>query len=179
MGMTLYFYLLLAWTIYWMNSRIVDDLRCCGVLAVSNTRKISMYKLVMSFTVISDVYMSFIPNKTTFIKYCLSHWVSKLLVSFEIQWVRQYLVNVMDLVGIMSTAVYKAKPVLGMTNCPNFQHFSCDMTVMSGFGSTCSAFWLRRLSWSHSATAISLQLLNSSLVDEAHTVFCEKLAIHI
>ena len=31
-----------------------------------------MYKLLLSFTVISEGYRSFIPNKTTFIKYCLT-----------------------------------------------------------------------------------------------------------
>ena len=36
------------------------------------------YKLLLSFPVISDVYRSFIPNKTTFIKYCLTRWISKL-----------------------------------------------------------------------------------------------------
>ena len=43
------------------------------------------------FTVISDVYRSFIPNKTTFTLYCLPR-------SFEIHWVRQYLLHFMGLV---------------------------------------------------------------------------------
>ena len=38
-----------------------------------------MCKLVFSFTVISDVYRSFIPNKTTLINYCLTQGISKLL----------------------------------------------------------------------------------------------------
>ena len=57
--------------------------------------------------VISDVYKSFIPNKTIFIKYCLTQWISKFPGSFEIHWVRQYLVNFMGLVGIVNTIVYK------------------------------------------------------------------------
>ena len=35
-----------------------------------------MYKLLQRFTVTSDVYRSFISNKTT--KYCLPQWISKL-----------------------------------------------------------------------------------------------------
>ena len=31
-----------------------------------------MYKLLLSFMAILDVYMSFIPHKTTFTKYCLT-----------------------------------------------------------------------------------------------------------
>ena len=34
-----------------------------------------MYKLLLSFTVISDVHMSFIPNKRVFTKYCLTQWL--------------------------------------------------------------------------------------------------------
>ena len=43
-----------------------------------------MCKLFFSFTVILDVYRSFIPNKTTLTKNCLTQWISKLLRSFEI-----------------------------------------------------------------------------------------------
>ena len=52
--------------------------------------------------VTSDVYRSFIPNKTTFTKYCLTQWISKLLRSFEIDWVRLFLVNFIGLVGIVN-----------------------------------------------------------------------------
>ena len=44
------------------------------------------YKLHLSFTVISDVCKSFIPNKITFAKYCLAQWISKLPGSFEIHY---------------------------------------------------------------------------------------------
>ena len=37
-----------------------------------------MYKLILSLMVVSDVYMSFIQNKTTFTMYCLTQGVSKL-----------------------------------------------------------------------------------------------------
>ena len=69
------------------------------------------YKLLFSFTVISDVHKSFIPYKTTFTKYCLTQWISKLLGSFEIHWIRQYLGNFMSLAGNVNTTVYKTKPI--------------------------------------------------------------------
>ena len=59
----------------------------------------SSFKLLLSFMVISDVYRSFLRNKTIFIKFCLTQWISKLPGSFEIHWVRQYLVNFMGLPG--------------------------------------------------------------------------------
>ena len=43
-------------------------------------------KLHLSYMVISYVYKSFGPNKTTFNKYCLNQWISKLPLSFEIHW---------------------------------------------------------------------------------------------
>ena len=64
------------------------------------------------WSLISDVYRSFIANKTTFTKYCLIQWISKLLGSFEIHGVRQYLANFMGLAGIVNTTVYKAAPIL-------------------------------------------------------------------
>ena len=51
------------------------------------------HKLLLGFTVIPDVHMSFISNRTTFIKYCLTQWISKFTGSFEIHWVRQYPLN--------------------------------------------------------------------------------------
>ena len=51
------------------------------------------YQLLLIFRVISDVCVSFIPNKCTFIRYCLTPWISNLPGSFEIYWFRQYLVN--------------------------------------------------------------------------------------
>ena len=61
-----------------------------------------IYKLLLSFSIISDVYRSFIRNKTAFIKYCLTQWISKLPGRFEIHCVRQYLVNCMGLAGIVN-----------------------------------------------------------------------------
>ena len=62
--------------------------------------------------VTSDVYMFFIRNKTTYAKCCLAQWISKLPRSFEIHWVRQYLVNFMGLVGMVDATVYKTEPIL-------------------------------------------------------------------
>ena len=46
------------------------------------------HELLFSSTAMSDVYRSFIPNKTTFTKDCLIQWISKLPVKFEIDWIR-------------------------------------------------------------------------------------------
>ena len=55
--------------------------------------------------------MFFIQNKTTFTKFCLTQWISKLPGSFVIHWVRQYLVNFMGLAGIANATVYKTEPI--------------------------------------------------------------------
>ena len=69
------------------------------------------YNLLFSFTATSDVYWSFISNKTTFTKYYLTVWISEPPGSFEIHWVRQYLVNFMGLVGIVNTPVQETAPI--------------------------------------------------------------------
>ena len=70
------------------------------------------YKLLLSFTVIPEVYRSFIPNKN-YIYQVLPYSVdSKLPGSFEIHAVRQYLVNFMGLASIVNTTVYKTEPIL-------------------------------------------------------------------
>ena len=50
-------------------------------------------------------------NKTTFTNYCLTQWIPKLPGSFEIYWVRQYLVNITVPVGILNATVYKTEPI--------------------------------------------------------------------
>ena len=70
-----------------------------------------MYKLLLSFTVILKVHMFFITNRTAFTKYYLTKWISKLCGSFEIHWVRQYLINFTGLAGIVNTTVYKTEPI--------------------------------------------------------------------
>ena len=54
---------------------------------------------------ISDVYRSYIPNKL--------HLLSTVTLpgSFEIHWVRKYLINFMGRVGIVNATVYKIEPV--------------------------------------------------------------------
>ena len=57
----------------------------------------------------SHVSMSIIPNQATFIMYCLTpwvQWVSKLPESIVTHWVRQYLVHITGLVGIVNATVY-------------------------------------------------------------------------
>ena len=56
-------------------------------------------------------------------------WISKLPRSFEIHWVRQYIVNFTDLMGIVNATVYKTEPTFtslgdhpGMANYPNVYH---------------------------------------------------------
>ena len=68
--------------------------------------------LLLSFMVISDVYAPFIPSKTTFIKYCLTQWISYLPGVVKIHWVRQYLVNFTGLAGKVNVTVYKTGPIL-------------------------------------------------------------------
>ena len=69
-----------------------------------------MHKLLLGFTVISDFHWSFLPNKATLPKYCLTQWISQLPGSFEIHWVRQYFhVNFSGLVGIVNASVYKTR----------------------------------------------------------------------
>ena len=83
------------------------------VYSVKKLEKIftgAICELLLSFKASLYVYRSFIPNKTTFIKYCLT-WISKLSTSFEIHWVRQYLVNFTGLASIVNATVYKRKPI--------------------------------------------------------------------
>ena len=70
-----------------------------------------MYKVLLSFRVISDVYRPFIPNKISFAKYSLTQWISKLPWSFKINWLRQYLVNLIGLSGIVNATLYKNEPI--------------------------------------------------------------------
>ena len=88
------------------------------------------HKLFLSFMLISDVYRSFIPNKTTFTKHCLTQWISKFPGSFEIHWVRQYLVNFTGVVGIVSaTKPSQFSQVAGMAHGPVF--FTPDSVFVS------------------------------------------------
>ena len=70
-----------------------------------------VYKLLLIFMFIAYTCKSFIPNKTTFIKYCLTQWISKLPRSFEIHWVRQYLVHFTGLLCMANATVYMNDPI--------------------------------------------------------------------
>ena len=101
----------------WENNRVGGELRRYDdtVLCVAWIHKVCTYSAVSkirekiqlrrtsyfrSFVwAFSDFYKAFIRNKTTFTKYCLTQWIPKLPGSFEIHWVRQYLVNFTGLVG--------------------------------------------------------------------------------
>ena len=116
-------------------------------------------KLPLSCTVISDVYMSFIPNKSTSTKYCLTQLFSKLLFSLYFQinlhllgivllsWfqnfsgalkstevVRQYLINLTDLMGIVNATVYKTESKLSQPHGVRCLHGSLCRHGISGHG---------------------------------------------
>ena len=74
---------------HWGSYHTVDELEywiccMCHVTMLVQCQKLGKiftgptYKLILSFTVISDVYCSFMPNKTKFTKYCLTQWISDL-----------------------------------------------------------------------------------------------------
>ena len=69
------------------------------------------YKFLLSFMVMSDVYRSFIPNKTVFTRYFIIQRISKLPGSFEIHRVRLYLLNFTGLAGIVNATVYWTEPI--------------------------------------------------------------------
>ena len=139
------------------------------------------YKLILSFTVISDVYRSFIPNKTTFTKYCLTQWISK-LCSFEIHLVREYLANFMGLAGTgFPQKSQKKVPWFSMTSPgqnPNF-HTKIPIFVFAAHVSICRINY-RQTQTHHSHTqthtwfgqgqpTIQLILLVIELIQEVKT----------
>ena len=70
-----------------------------------------LYKLLLSFLLISDVYRSFIPNKNTSNKYCLSGFQSSL-------GVRQNWLNFMGLAGTVIAIICKTNQFFnGLRQC--------------------------------------------------------------
>ena len=63
-----------------------------------------IYRLPLSFMVISDVYRSLITNKTIRNKHCSEE--------FEVHWVGQYLVNFTSLAGTVKATVSKTEAIL-------------------------------------------------------------------
>ena len=90
------------------------------------------YTMIIQKT--TGVCRSFIPNKTTFMKYCLTQ-KSQLPGSFEFHWVRQNLVNFTGLAVIVNANFpwsSQFSQVADMANCPNFycnMHCRVLMTV--------------------------------------------------
>ena len=72
-----------------------------------NTYRSDVQVIFFILTAISDIYRSFIPNKTPFIKYWLTQLISKFPGSFEIHSERQCVANFTNLVCIVSATVYK------------------------------------------------------------------------
>ena len=101
--------------------------------------------LLSNLTVILYVYKSFPRNKTIIAEYCLAQWITNLSRSFEIYWVRVYLVNCMNSAGIVNTLVYKTEPTftglahsmyMKLTEWDIFQGFFtlfCKCWNMTGF----------------------------------------------
>ena len=84
-----------------------------GPLQWQKLEKILMgpkYKLLLSVAVISHVYRSFIFKNPTFFKYCLT-LDFKQPGSFEIHWVRQYLVIIVGPAGIVKATFDKIEPI--------------------------------------------------------------------
>ena len=81
--------------------------------SVSKLEKIftwPVHKLLSSsFAIISYVYRSIIRNKLHLLGTVLVDF--KAAGSFKTNWVRQYLVNVTDLAGIVNATVYKTDPI--------------------------------------------------------------------
>ena len=84
-------------------------------------------KLFLSFSVISYVYRSFIRNKTTFTKHCLTQWLSKLwnplskAVPDKCNGFGRH--GKHKVYNTRFTRSSQFSHVSGMANCPNFQHF--------------------------------------------------------
>ena len=81
------------------------------------------YKLCLSFTVISDVYMSFFQIKLHILSTAL---LSGFQRSFKIYWARKYLANVAVQAGKINANVYKTElffTSLGHGKLPYFLHY--------------------------------------------------------
>ena len=115
-------------SVQWAGHAVNRKHVCCHILMMllqwqklGKICTVPRYKLLLSFTIISYVSRSFIPNETTLTTCCLAQWISKLPMSFEIHWLRQYLVNFTDLAGMINATVYKTKPIfIGLGHCKLF-----------------------------------------------------------
>ena len=80
------------------------------------------------------------------VQYCLSQWISKLRGSFEIHWVRQYLVYITGQVDIVNTTIYRTESSLNtalMQMELTLLHFDARhlQAISSGHGNSCILQW--------------------------------------
>ena len=106
-------------------------LRLCCVLSWTRIGLSQSQKLRKIFLGRLDVQVTFelyshfrcrqaLYSKNTFIRYCLTQWITKLLGS---HWVWQYLVNFTGLAGIANKTIYKTDQFSqgsGISHCPHF-----------------------------------------------------------
>ena len=95
-----------CWAFYEMEwtQRTCWQMSHSSVKIRKNIDRSDIQVFFFSFTVISDVYRSFIQNKTTFTNLLNTVWLPG---NFEIHCERQYLVNFTGLAGIVNANVYK------------------------------------------------------------------------
>ena len=106
--------------------------RECGIMTMLKLGKIvsgPAHKLLSGFNTISDVYGSFIRNKTTFTKYCLTQWISELPRRFEIHWVSQVSGMTNRLISFSNVMVFSVTQCnrfiinqIGACMCAHFHH---------------------------------------------------------
>ena len=77
------------------------------------------------------IYIYYSIYKTTRFEYCLTQWISKLLGSSEIHWVRHYLVNFTFWVGIVNATVYKTKPFFTGLGFGKLSYFTSAVNYQS------------------------------------------------
>ena len=123
--------LICVWINSWVKKREAGDLRChrahydivmcgcctkavCYTCSVKNEEKIftgPTHKLlwtVRSFQMFTGLLFQ---TNYIYLEYCLTLCILKLPQSFEMNRVRQYLVNFMGLMGIANVTVYKTRPI--------------------------------------------------------------------
>ena len=118
------------------KSRVGDDVTCYNLITIwmcrvvrwfihsvkrmagskiGNTFKNTLYNLLLSLTVILNVY------RTTFIKYCLTQWFSKFLINFT------------GLTVIVNATVYTTEPIFTCPGHGKLSEFYFNTGVASYF----------------------------------------------
>ena len=97
---------MLYWTELWRHQTMY-------IFSVKIRKNIYKFDVQVTFDLYSHFrclqVRSFIPNKITFTKYCLTQWISKLPGSFEIKAVLGK--HFAGLAGIVNATVYKTEPI--------------------------------------------------------------------